>query len=450
MKKNVLLAVVSAALAGTATLASAAGLRVNEQGAKAMAMGNAFAAQADDPSALFHNPAGIAFLKGTQANIGSTTIIVPSTEFHGTAPLTGNAPGDVGTATTSENAKQDIFTPISVYATHTFEGTPISLGLGINAIYPLAKKWDSSSAFRAEVTNISVKPINIQPTIAYRFDDWNLAVAAGLDVTYAQVSMQKMAYLNGTNSAAPYSAYELGNLGLDGTAIDVGYNLGLKWKALENLSFGVAYRSEIELNVDGTADFLATTPAGYNMIGMTTGATSPYSRTRVTSDVSTTVTLPSSLGMGVAWKPNDKTTLEFDAEWTGWSSMEKLEFSFDGPQFANFNNKPKPLNWKDVWCYKFGGQYAMTKNIDLRAGYMYDNNPIPDSTLGPVLPDSDRHSFSIGQGFHNDIFSLDIAYMWTHFVDRTVHNQDMTALSGANGTYESDVHLFGASVSMKF
>ena len=131
MKKKVLLAVVSVALAGTATLASAAGLRVNEQGAKAMAMGNAFAAQADDPSALFHNPAGIAFLKGTQANLGSTTIIVPSTEFHGTAPLTGNAPGDVGTATTSENAKQDIFTPISVYATHTFEGTPYLWGLAL-------------------------------------------------------------------------------------------------------------------------------------------------------------------------------------------------------------------------------------------------------------------------------------------------------------------------------
>lgn len=447
-KKNVLLAVVSAALAGTATLASAAGLKVNEQGAKAMAMGNAFTAQADDPTALFYNPAGIAFLKGTQVNIGSTTLYVPSTEFHGTAPLSGTAPLNVGTETVHEYAKQDIFIAPTFYLTHTFEGAPVTLGLGINAIYPLAKKWDESSAFRAEVTNISVKPINFQPTVAYRFDDWNLAVAAGLDVTYAQVSMQKMAYA--PNPSIPNSAYELGNLGLDGTATDVGYNLGIKWKALDNLSFGVAYRSKIDLHVDGTADFLATTPAGFNMIGMTTSATSPYSRTRVTSDVSTTVTLPSSVGLGVAWQPNDKTTLEFDAEWTEWSTMKKLEFSFDGPQFANFNNKPKPLKWNDVWCYKVGGQYALTKNIDLRAGYMYDNNPIPDSTLGPVLPDSDRHSFSIGQGFHNDIFSLDLAYMWTHFVDRTVHNQDMTTLTGANGTYESDVHLFGASVTMKF
>lgn len=448
MKKKMLLAVVSATLAGTATLASAAGLKVNEQGAKAMSMGNAFTAQADDPTALFYNPAGIAFLKGTQVNVGSTTILVPQTEFSGTAPLSGNPPTGVGTATVFEKAKQDIFIAPTVYATHTFEGVPLSIGLGINAIYPLAKTWDESSAFRAEVMNIEVKPINIQPTVAYRFDNLNLALAAGLDITYALVSMQKMAYAPDPSNAN--TAYELGNLGLDGTATDIGYNLGLKWKPVDSISFGAAYRSKIDLHIDGTANFLATTPAGFNMIGMTTSATSPYSRTRVTSDVSTRITLPSSLGLGLAWQPNDKTTLEFDAEWTEWSSFEKLEFSFAGPQFANFNNKPKPLKWQDVWCYKLGGQYAISKNIDLRAGYMFDKNPIPDSTLGPVLPDSDRHSFSIGQGFHNDLVSLDIAYMWTHFLDRTVNNQNMADMTGANGTYKSDVHLFGASVTVKF
>jgi long-chain fatty acid transport protein len=149
--------------------------------------------------------------------------------------------------------------------------------------------------------------------------------------------------------------------------------------------------------------------------------------------------------------PTDNITLEFDAERTGWSSFNKLQFQFDNTaQFGNFNNKPKPLEWKDVWCYKFGGQYALTKNIDLRAGYMYDTNPIPDSTLGPLLPDSDRHSFSIGQGIHNDMVSLDLAYMWTHFMGRTANNQNSTTLLGENGTFKSDVHLFGGSITVKF
>ncbi|MBI5484367.1 MAG: outer membrane protein transport protein [Deltaproteobacteria bacterium] len=449
MKNKLVLTCILATLAGTAPLATAAGLKVNEQGTKAMAMGNAFAAQADDPSALFHNPAGIAFLKGTQVSLGSTTIYVPPTEFSGTTPLSGNAPGPgLGSASVYEKSKRDIFIAPSLYATHTFEKLPLSIGLAVNAIYPLAKSWDDSSAFRAEVMNIAVKPINFQPTVAYRFDDWNLAIAAGLDITHAIVTMQKMAYA--PNPAIPTTAYELGNLGLDGTATDVGWNAGLKWKPLPNLSLGIAYRSEIELKIEGTANFLATSQAGFNMIGMSAAFTSPSSRARVTSSVSSTITLPDSLGIGIAWQPTDKLTLEFDVERTGWSSMKNLEFKFGGSQFANFNNKPKPLNWEDVWCYKFGGQYALTKNIDLRAGYMYDTNPIPDSTLGPVLPDSNRHSFSIGQGFHGEMFSLDLAYMLTLFDDRTVSNQDMAALTGANGTYKSTVHLFGGSVTVRF
>jgi long-chain fatty acid transport protein len=447
MKNKLVLACILATLAGTTSLAAAAGLKVNEQGGKAMGMGNAFTAQADDPSALFYNPAGIAFLKGAQITLGATNILVPSTEFNGTTALSGNAP-NVGSTNVFEKAKQDLFIAPTLYATYSFEGVPFSVGLGINAIYPLAKSWDDSSAFRNQIMNIAVKPINFQPTVAYRFDSMNLAVAAGLDVTHALVNMQTMA--NTAGAAGTNTAYELGLMGLDGDATNVGYNVGLKWKALPNLSFGAAYRSEIELKIKGNANFLATTPAGFDIIGMTTGATSPYSRTRAASTVSTTITLPDSLSLGVAWQPTDKLTLEFDAERTGWSSMKNLEFKFDSAQFTNFNNKPKALNWTDVWCYKVGTQYALTQNLDLRAGFMYDINPIPDSTLGPLLPDSDRLSFSIGQGFHYDHFSLDLAYMWTHFKDRAVSNQDMANLLGENGTFKSDVHLFAGSITVRF
>ena len=453
MKNKMVLACAVAALAGSASLGEAAGLKVNEQGGKAMAMGNAFTAQADDPSALFYNPAGISFLKGAQVNLGSTTIYVPSTEFTGTTPLSGNAPLGVGSDSVFEKSKRDIFIAPALYATYSFEGVPISVGLGINAIYPLAKSWDDSSAFRNQIMNIAVKPINFQPTVAYRFDDLNLSVGAGLDITHAIVTMQTSAYspvIDPNNPAPPFGAYELGDMGLDATATDFGYNLGILWKPRKDLSFGAAYRSEISLKLEGDANFLATTPTGLGAIGFPASAVFPYSRARATSAVSSTVTLPDSLAMGVAWMPTDRLTLEFDAERTGWSSLKSLAFKFDSTQFANFNGKPKPLEWKDVWAYKVGGQYALNKNLDLRAGYMYDKNPIPDSTLGPLLPDSDRHSFSIGQGIHNGNFSLDIAYMWTHFVDRTVNNQNATTLLGENGTFKSDVHLFGGSITVKF
>lgn len=332
---------------------------------------------------------------------------------------------------------------------------PLTFGLGVNSIYPLAKSWDSSSAFRNQVENIAIKPINFQPTVAYRFDDLNLSIAAGLDVNHTMVTLQKSAYTSSITGGAPYGAYELGELGVDGTATDVGWNAGLLWKPRKDLSFGVAYRSEITLHIKGDANFLATTPAGLSAMGIdyTTIPASaiPFTRTRFTSAASTTITLPDSLCLGVAWKPIEALTLEFDAERTGWSSYDKLEIAFDSSSKLDvFNGNPSPKNWKDVWAYKVGGQYAYNKNIDLRAGYAYDNSPIPDSTMGPELPDSDRHNVSVGMGIHNDTVALDCAYMWVHWVDRTSNNQDQISLSGQNGTFRSDAHLFGANITVKF
>jgi len=441
MKKGLLCSAVGAAIMATATLSSAAGLKINEQGAKAMGMANAFTAQADDPTALYYNPAGIAFLKGAQVSLGTVVIAVPQTQFEGTTGLSGST-------VINEKAKKDLFIAPNLYATYTMEGLPLTLGLGVNSIYPLAKSWDDSSDFRNQIQNIAVKPINFQPTVAYLFEDWNLALAGGLDITHAIVSLSKSVVV--ADPGHPDTPAELGLMGLDGTATDLGYNMGLKWKPLKELSLGVAYRSEVTLHVDGDANFLATSQAGAAAIGRSADFNSYNSRIRATSAVSSDITLPDSLALGVAWQPTERLTMEFDAERTGWSSLKQLEFAFDNSQFSSFNNKPEPKNWHDAWCYKLGAQYAYNKNLDLRAGYAYDTNPIPDSTLGPMLPDADRHNFTVGTGIHNEHFSVDMAYMWVHWLDRTVNNQDSATLTGENGTFKSDAHLFAANLTVKF
>jgi long-chain fatty acid transport protein len=453
MRKYLPCVVVLSAVLGVSSISSAAGFKISEQGAKAMAMGNAFSAMADDPSALYFNPAGISYLPGFQVNVGALGIIAPQTEFRGTTPLSGNPPLGTGNSSVLERSKQDLFIIETVYATYSLEKIPISFGLGVNSMYPLSKSWDDSSVFRNQVQTAYIKPINFQPTVAYRFDDLKLSVAAGLDITYAIVSLQKDAYspaIDPTNPTPPLGAYELGSLGLDGSDTSVGYNFGIRWKPRSDLTFGVAYRSEITLDIDGEANFLATTPTGLGAIGLSSSAVFPYTRARATSKASTSITLPDSLDLAVAWQPTDKLTLEFDATRTGWSSFNRLLIHFDSPEFAAFNNQPDPRNWQDVWSYKFGGQYAVNDRLDLRAGYSFDTTPVPDATVDPILPDADRHSFAIGAGIHNNFAALDLAYMWVHFVDRAVHNQDMTTLRGENGTFKSDAYLLAANITMKF
>ncbi len=454
MRMNLLCAVVVGAIWGVSSGVSyGAGFKISEQGAKAMAMGNAFAAQADDPSALYYNPAGIAFLPGAQVSLGSLAILVPQTEFNGTTPLTGNPPLGTGFSTVSERAKRDLFIAPTLYASYSFDSFPVSVGIGINTLYPVAKSWDDSSVFRNQVQNVSIKPINFQPTVAYRFDNLKLAVAAGLDVSYAIVSLQKAAYspvIDPNNPAPPLGAFELGSLGVDGTATGVGYNFGVRWKPRDQVIFGLAYRSRLTLDVKGDANFLATTPTGFGAIGLPSAAVFPYSRARATSTASTSITLPDTLDLAVAWLPTERLTLEFDATRTGWSCFDKLLINFDNPQLAVFNNKPDPKNWQDVWSYKFGGQYALNGKLDLRAGYSFDTTPVPDATVDPLLPDADRHSFAFGAGIHNELATLDLAYMWVHFSERAVHNQDPSTLRGENGTFKSDAYLLAANLTFKF
>jgi len=388
----------------------AAGFHIHEQGAKAMGMGNAFVAVADDPSAIFFNPAGLAFQEGTRISLGVTTIFVPETQFNGRAVLT---PG------VSEEARSDLFFPPNLYFTRSLNDSPLSFGFGINSQFPLAKRWADTSAFRDVIKEISIKPLNFNPTVSYQFRELNLSVGAGIDYTWAQVWLNKH-----TNPLLGQSS-ENGELELEGDGGGWGYNLGALWKPCAWASVGVAYRSEIELDLDGDYDWRADASA-----------------TAESGDASATITLPDSWSLGIAVKPLPRLLLSAEADRFGWSSYERLKIDLLPATAVASLNSPK--DWKDVWTFRFGGQYSVTDNWDLRLGYAYDNTPQPDATVGPELPDADRHNFTVGAGYHDDGFSVDVAYMYVLFRDRTVDNSIQT------GTYKSDAHLVAANLTYSF
>ncbi|MBR5998577.1 MAG: outer membrane protein transport protein, partial [Deltaproteobacteria bacterium] len=260
------------------------GFHIHEQGAKAMGMGNAFVGLADDPSTLFYNPAGIAFQKGTQIDLGATAISVPNTKFRGSTKL-GNSQVSPGFPVEGEaRAKRDVFLPPNLYVVHSFENAPISVGLGINSIYSLSKRWKSGSIFQDEVRDISIKSLNFQPTVAYRLDKYNLAFAVGIDYTYAMLRLEKSVYAD---------IYHLGDLEYDGDADGWGYNFGVLWKPLDCLSLGLAYRSKVVLKADGNADF--------------TQVVGPYAGFHGHGDV--TINLPDTWSFGIAYHPAKAWTL---------------------------------------------------------------------------------------------------------------------------------------------
>src|SRR5437870_11899941 len=91
--------------------APAAGFAIFRQGARGMGFAGAFTAQASDPSAIFHNAAGLAFLRGRQAYAGGS-LIAPRATFRGADPFPGSA--------VTERADMGVLVPPTAYYTQAF------------------------------------------------------------------------------------------------------------------------------------------------------------------------------------------------------------------------------------------------------------------------------------------------------------------------------------------
>lgn len=394
-------------------LVFASGFQINEHNARAMGMGGAFVALANDPSAIFFNPAGLAQLKGSHLLLGAT-FITPNSSFRGPAPQ----------VTENKMVKQ-LFYPINLYGTYQLR-EDIVVGLGINNPYGLGTKWDENWVGRFITIESDLKTFFFSPTISYKIVE-GVSVGWGVDFAYSLVTLTRKADLS------PFVGEADVKLSGDGTGW--GYRFGVLAKLTNQLSFGLSYRSEVKIKYKGTAETIGPEQLQPNLPN---------------GDVETSLTTPQNWTFGLAFKAMPTFTLTADLQLVGWSSYKELRVDFVDPKWPDLTS---PRNYFDSWIARLGGEYNFTKDIDLRAGIFYDKNPIRDPYLDPTLPDADRLGFNFGVGYKltNNV-SVDFAYMFLRFYERTVTNSLIYYVGDRpfNGTYNSTAHLFGFNVSYNF
>jgi long-chain fatty acid transport protein len=143
----------------------AGGFQINNQGARAMGMGNAFTAVVNDASAVYWNGAGLVNVYGTNFMLG-TALTMPSTKFTGIAP-----------ATTEYEMESQVFTPPHLFASHRIS-SDLAAGIGFNTPFGLGSKWEDNwiGSFLSIETELQV--FTVSPVLAYRLMD-GLSVSAG-------------------------------------------------------------------------------------------------------------------------------------------------------------------------------------------------------------------------------------------------------------------------------
>src|SRR6266478_6321595 len=213
------------------------GIRIADQDPFATARGNAFAATADNLSAIYYNPAGITQLEGLNASAGVYAITLGSTY---TAP--GGAKFDT----------KDEFDGLpEVYGSYSLGNLPLSVGAGLYAPYGLGLEWPDNTGFGALAREGRIAYLTFNPVIAWKILP-NLSIAAGLTVNYSEAKLSR--------TPTPF----VGEFKFKGDDTDLGFNLGLLWQPQPKLSFGASYRSPTTLNYSGHTNILITAPFGFS------------------------------------------------------------------------------------------------------------------------------------------------------------------------------------------
>lgn len=409
--------------------AFAAGFSIFEQGAKASGMAGAFVATADDPSAIFYNPAGLAQQREMTVLAGATFINF-SNEFTGD-------PNSIYTSGTEGKYDRHTFVPPNMYAILPI-GDNLTVGFGTFAAWGLRTDWADPWVGRFVSRDADLKTVSFQPTIAWQTADGRFAVGGGVEYRRSRVILSQNIALPFPN---PFTGRitDIGNARLASDyGDDIGWNLGVLFKASDRFRFGLSYRSDMDIDLEGEADFTQIS-TGNPQLDALVAATFPQD-----DQISTTLPFPAVAAVGVAFSPTERVDVEFDVTHMTWSRFAALDVTFENNPANSF---VREQNWKDSSAYRLGTNIEATPEWDVRLGVLYDENPQPVEAVSPLLPDSDRIGFTFGAGWHHGPWIVDGAAFILHFKDRSTEGRNP---EGFDGTYETDAVLWSINFGYRF
>ncbi|HEY1789210.1 MAG TPA: outer membrane protein transport protein [Verrucomicrobiae bacterium] len=385
-------ALVIALTLASAESSRAVGFLLPNQDPEAIGRGDAFTATADDPAAIYYNPAGITQLQGAQVSLGLYGI---------SAHTSYSSPS--GSAHTDANPQ---FVP-QIYAVDTFKKVPISIGLGINAPYGLGVNWGDNPPFSSVAQKGKLIYLSANPVIAWQICKM-LSVAAGPTINYSEATFQN----------DPFGQ----QLHFQGDDVSPGYTFGILFQPHPMWSFGVDYRSETSLNYSGK---FANWTAGNSV------------------ETSAKINFPRTALGGISFRPTPDWNLEVDLSWTQWSKISQITFQ-NSPFGVPIS---LTLDYRDSFIYDFGVTRQLGKGYYASVGYIFSEMSNPNANYNPIDPDANLHLGNFGFGHRGEHFDWAVAYQFAYNGGRTVVGDSNTS---ADGTYKTFNNAVNASVTVKF
>jgi len=400
----------------------AGGFRIATHDGFASARGEAFAATANNPAAIYYNPAGITQLPGHQVRAGVYALNLQTTY---------RAPGSGG----EFDNEKDLHAVPHFFYTYGPEASALSFGLGLYAPFGLSSEWSDLTGFRTVATRGQVKYFTINPVAAWCVTP-RLSLAAGVTFNYAELDLRQ---------GLVWPAQPLDQFRFKGDGWDVGYNLGLLWQVHDKVTIGISFRSPTTVELDGHT-------AAYNREPFPPGGpvvpAFPEQRWAAEADWP----FPLNAVFGISWRPTPDWNLEFNADFTGWNRLRTVTLRQAGGLPGLLPPAiPLTLNWEGSWYYEWGVTRYVGERWHISAGYIFNEGSVPDATYSPLVADLDRHFFSVGTGYRGPRWNWDVAYQFGYGPEHTVRGSRPSATGqSADGRYKYLSHAVIVSAGWAF
>lgn len=384
----------------------------HEVGTRAASLGGAFTAKADDVTAIYYNPAGLAFLKGLRLK---TNLVVSRRTIDAGAPGTGqtfaSVPGEY---------LQNIFLSWQ-------PARRIGLGLGYFSPYNFRTEWlDPWWPGRQIALSSRIKSNDLRLAVAVE-PVRGLSLGVALDYALMGVDWNHIILFEPANyqdrlSQLPEvrSRHSLSGYGL-------GFTAGALWKPFPALQIGARFQAQNSIDLRGSNAFAYAQYASWEIVP------DPYIESRqliwvldlfyVNQFVTGRLNLPREIACGLAWTPVRPLSLYVDLQWNAWSRFGAWEFTSENadgdinPDFTDvyrefwgiepdYGIQGTPLELKDTRSVKAGAEWRLGRWFAVRAGFARLEGSVPTTDLSPLYPDLERTVYSFGGGYQGPLFSI--------------------------------------------
>lgn len=425
-----------------ASAAHAAGFMLTEQSAGAL--GRAYAGvgvDGTDLSGVYYNPATMTLHPGTQIQAGFVAVGL-DLAFEGT--------GDYSHV--SENGQYNTQAIPHGYISHQISDS-MWVGLAMTVPFGMGTEYDDDWRFANRGISAEVLTFDFNPNVAWKVSD-KLSLGAGMSIQYAKADLKMK-----DNIIKSVPALGTVNGEVDADSWAWGFNIGLMWTPVENLRFGLSYRSKINHNADG--DFtLSDADVDMNVANdlISQGLLTPELLAGMQALVnnpqaaSATISTPAWLMATAAWDVNHLLSLYATFRWTDWSSFDTLDIKSPVALASQGGVKTVENHWQDTYLFSVGADLRFTNWWTFRAGIGYETSPVDDpSYRTAIIPDADRWWFALGSSFQaTKNMQVDVSAAWLHGTGE----RDLYTEEGGNvkaGRFENlDAYLFGVQLVYKF